>query len=154
MWLVVVADERTLGGIVGIIVLLAVAASLSSYVVPLVPGTLLGAGFVSGVTGTATTIGGPPFALLYQHERPEVVRPTLAVYFLVGGLLSLGGLAIGGGVTGQDVALAVVLQPALVLGVVLGVRLRGHVDRARFRLLVLIVCSAAAVVLVVRALLG
>ena len=37
------------------------------------------------ITGTATSIGGPPMAILYQHQPPKTIRTTLAVYFLAGG---------------------------------------------------------------------
>ena len=48
------------------------------------PGTLSAAGFASGITGTATSIGGPPIAIVYQHRPAQEIRTTMAVYFLVG----------------------------------------------------------------------
>ncbi|EST19979.1 hypothetical protein N566_28380, partial [Streptomycetaceae bacterium MP113-05] len=62
-WVVAVMDPEPLGAAVGVMVLLAVAASLWGDVrVAIRPGTLVTAGTLSGVTGTATTIGGPPMA--------------------------------------------------------------------------------------------
>ena len=52
--------------------------------VPVNRGLAAVAGLVSGVAGTATSIGGPPLAMLYQHRHPQVLRPTLAVFFLLG----------------------------------------------------------------------
>ena len=60
------------------------------------------AGFIGGITGTATSIGGPPFALLYQHRPAQQIRTTMAVYFLIGAALSLVGLVIAGDLTGAQ----------------------------------------------------
>ena len=40
--------------------------------------TLVGAGMVSGVMGTMTSVGGPPMALVYQREQAAKLRSTLA----------------------------------------------------------------------------
>ena len=50
--------------------------------------SLVTAGLIGGVTGTATSDGGPPLALLYQHRPGREVRATLAAYFCAGALLS------------------------------------------------------------------
>lgn len=60
-------------------VLVAVALTGRVVRVPRRPGPLVGAGVVSRVTGTATSIGGSPLALMYQHESGPRVRATLAV---------------------------------------------------------------------------
>src|SRR3546814_15753694 len=65
-------------------------------VLPVRPPTQLVAGVVSGVTGTAAGIGGPPLALLYQHRPGSTIRSTLAAAFLVGTALSLATLAVAG----------------------------------------------------------
>ena len=61
---------------------------------PINRGTLLPAGLLSGFAGTATSIGGPPLALLYQHSDRPGVRTTLAVYFTTGAAISLTGLGM------------------------------------------------------------
>jgi hypothetical protein len=40
--------------------------------------------FATGVTEAATGIGGPPLALVYQHQPMAVMRFTAALCFLVG----------------------------------------------------------------------
>lgn len=69
--LVAVADDRQLGIAVGLMVLLAVLLSARTVAVPVNRGTLSLAGLVSGVTGTTSSIGGPPFALLLSHRPPR-----------------------------------------------------------------------------------
>ena len=58
-------SERYIGVAVALMVLLAVALSLTPLELPVRPATLATTGFISGVAGTTTSIGGPPVALLY-----------------------------------------------------------------------------------------
>jgi uncharacterized membrane protein YfcA len=133
-------------------VLVAVLLSVRSLSVPVNRATLLAAGFTSGVTGTATSIGGPPIALLFQHRRPSEVRATLAVFFFIGVVLSLTGLAITGSIPLDSVVVAALVSPLLLLGIWVGTRVRDRLRRDRFRVAVLAVCAASAVVLLVRSL--
>jgi uncharacterized membrane protein YfcA len=68
----------TLSVLAGLGVLAAVAASLASATVPVTTSTTLATGAVSGAMGTATSIGGPPLVLLYQHHEGRRLRATLA----------------------------------------------------------------------------
>ena len=56
------------------------------------------AGATSGVLGTATSIGGPPMALVWQNSSGPKLRGTMSGFFLVGSVLSIAVLAITGGV--------------------------------------------------------
>lgn len=141
---------RALGIAVAVMVLLAVALTLRAVVLPLTRPTLSVAGFVAGATGTTTSIGGPPVALLYQHRAPAQIRSTLAVFFSAGALLSLTGIALIGRLDGSTLALGVALSPCLLLGAWLGVRLRGLMPEGATRYAVLAVCAASALVLLVR----
>ena len=59
-------------------------------------GTLVGAGTMSGLMGTLTSVGGPPMALVYQREQAATLRSTLAGFFLFGATWSLITLAVTG----------------------------------------------------------
>jgi uncharacterized protein len=146
--------SRVLGTVAGGVVLLAVVLSAREVRVALTPRSLLAAGGVSGVAGTATSIGGPPLALLYQHHPGPVVRATLAVYFCVGALLSLAGLAVAGEVRSRELLWALLLAPGLAVGFALSGPLRRHVDAGRTRKGILALCAVSAVVLIVRSLLA
>lgn len=152
--LVASVSAIALNVVVGVVVLLAVV--LSSYSVSFAPRppALIAAGLVSGVSGTASSIGGPPMAVLYQREPPDVLRSTLGVYFVVGAALSLIGLTITGQLPGRDLLVALVLVPALVLGFLASVPLRRRLDPARVRVAVLILCALSAVTLILRSLLA
>ncbi|WP_052957372.1 sulfite exporter TauE/SafE family protein [Photobacterium kishitanii] len=66
----------------GVTVLAAVILSLAKLRLAPTSLNLFIGGFISGVTGTATGIGGPPIALLMQDEEPESIRANLAAFFL------------------------------------------------------------------------
>ena len=150
-WLVGVATDAGIALGVGLMVLVAVAITARGLVLPFTPATLSTAGFVSGVTGTATAIGGPPIAIVFAGREPAVVRSTLAVFFFLGVLLGLGGLWAAGEVTREASVLALVCVPGVLVGIVAGTYLRPRVPREQFRAGVLLVCALSAVVLLVRA---
>ncbi|MGJ9422908.1 TSUP family transporter [Aeromicrobium sp. CF3.5] len=150
VWIITQVTTSNLERIVGVVVLLGVLLTARAVVVPINRGTLGVAGFVSGVTGTATSIGGPPFALLYQHRPPHQIRSTIAVFFTVGAILSLIGLGIAGELTRDEVEAAAVLVPVLAIGVLAGTRLRSRLPLSVMRPALLLISGASAVVLVVR----
>lgn len=150
--LVVAADERLLGVLVGALVLLSVLLTWRTVRVPINRATLVVAGAVSGVTGTATSIGGPPLALLYQHRPPAQIRATLAVLFVAGASGSLVALGVAGEVHRHDLAVAALLLPSLVLGALLARVVRPRVRPELVRAGVLWACAASAVALLVKSL--
>ncbi|HET8618735.1 MAG TPA: sulfite exporter TauE/SafE family protein, partial [Acidimicrobiales bacterium] len=81
---VALVAPATLSVLTGLAVLVAVAVSVARATVPVTRPTTVAAGVASGAMGTATSIGGPPLALLYQHHEGPVLRSTLAVTFGVG----------------------------------------------------------------------
>jgi uncharacterized protein len=152
VWVVATFSESQLGLFIGTMVLLASLVTWRAVTVPINRPSLSAAGFIGGVTGTATSIGGPPFALLYQHRPPTQIRTTMAVYFLVGAGISLVGLAISGDLELHQVAVAGLLLPAVGLGVLLGVPLRRRLPADVVRPAVLAVSAVSALVLIVRSL--
>ncbi len=56
------------------------------------------AGATSGLLGTATSIGGPPMALVWQNSTGARLRGTMSGFFLVGSVLSLVLLALTGSI--------------------------------------------------------
>jgi uncharacterized membrane protein YfcA len=149
-WLVASFTESQIGVALALMVLLAVALTIRTVDVPLNPTSLAVAGFVAGATGTATSVGGPPIALLYQRGVPEVVRATLSVFVFVGVIVSLSGLALTGSLHREPSLLALVLSPTVVVGYVVGRRTRRLVEGEAFRRGVLVVCTLSAVALLVQ----
>ncbi len=143
-------STRELGIAVAVMVLAGVLLTVRAIDLPVTRGTLLGAGFVSGISGTATSIGGPPLAVLYQHRAPAQIRSTLAIYFLVGAGLSLLGLGLAGSLETKTLVLSLLLMPCLVVGFALSRLLRRVVPSRHIRSGVLLVCGLSAVVLLAR----
>ncbi|WP_017588595.1 sulfite exporter TauE/SafE family protein [Nocardiopsis ganjiahuensis] len=154
VWVVAVLDPSALAAVVGVMVLVAVALSVWSLRVRITPVSLVAAGALSGFSGTATSVGGPPMALLYQHEPPERVRATLAAFFLFGGAISLFSLGIGGQLDSRTVAAGVAAIPFVGLGFLLGNRARRWVEPARMRVVLLCVVTVSAIGLLAQAALG
>lgn len=153
VFLALLAD-RYIGVAVGVMVLLAVALTIRAVEVPVSPVTLSVAGLISGAAGTATSIGGPPVAILYQHRSAGQIRSTLAVLFTVGAAMSLVGIWLGGHFELRLLLLALLLTPCLALGAWASDRIRGVFPDDRIRYAVLAVCAASAVALLLRSLLG
>ncbi len=153
-WVLSIATDRALGIVIGVVVLLAVAALASGLSVKLSRASRMIAGIISGFSGTSAGIGGPPLALLYGRQAGPVVRSTLGAIFTIGITVNLAILTLLGVLTATDIGVAVLLSPAVVVGFVISGRLRPHVDGERVRIGILIVSSIAALSLLVQSLVG
>jgi uncharacterized membrane protein YfcA len=151
---VAVLPQRWFGAVVAATVLLCAGLSLVRWRPRRTVPALLAAGLVSGAGGTASAIGGPPVALLYQDAPGPRVRATLGAYFAVGSLLSLGGLAVGGEVGTDALVSAGLLLPFMVAGFAVSSPARRLLDRGWTRPAVLAVAIAGALGLLAQAVLG
>lgn len=116
MLILVMISPTSLNIFIGVSTILAAGLSLAAP--SFRPGvkSFIAAGLVTGVTETATGIGGPPLALVYQHEPPPTLRATIAVCFFVGQVMSLAVLAMNGQVSRANLEDAVYLVPAVIVG--------------------------------------
>lgn len=142
-----------LGAAFGALVLLGVGLSVAKWQVRPTPRVLLGAGALSGFMATTVAIGGPPMALVYQHESGPRIRGTLSAYFLVGVAISLAGLAWVGRFGLREVTLAGVLLPGILVGFWVSRHTARRLDRKFLRPAVLLVSTASAVAVIVEHLL-
>jgi uncharacterized membrane protein YfcA len=148
VWVVAVATTSALQGLIGAFILAFVVASMTLPALPVRGDTQLAAGAVSGVTGTAAGIGGPPIALLYQYHSGPTMRSTLAASFFFGTILSVTTLAIGRQVSWAQIAVGVGLAPLVVAGTYAGRRFHVLLDRGWMRPAVLAFATTAAVVVI------
>ncbi|GGK72619.1 permease [Sphaerisporangium melleum] len=145
---VVYVSTAVLGVFVGIMVLVAVAVTATAVAIPRNGATLTGAGFISGVTGTATGIGGPPMGIVYQHAKGPQIRATLAMYFALSAAQSLLLLAAVDRLPARALLAGAVLVPFMIAGFAVSGPLRRFIDGGRVRTGVLVVASLSAVVLI------
>ncbi len=153
VWLVALVSDRVLGIAVGVMVLVAVALAVRVVEVRFTPARLFLAGFAAGTSGTATSIGGPPMAILFAHRSPQETRATLSVFFFVGTVLSVALFAATDQMPAASLWLAVCFLPIVVASFVVGLKARGRIPREAFRRVVLVVCAGSAVLLLARSLL-
>jgi uncharacterized protein len=136
---------------VGVMTLLAVALTMRAYALPVTRLTLTGAGFLSAIGATTAAIGGPPMALVYQRSDPRTVRSTMALVFVVGSAMSIAGLAVAGQMSQTELLTGLAFFPFFGVGFLLSLPLRRHLRGAVFRYTVLVVVSASALAVLVRA---
>jgi hypothetical protein len=151
--LLAAVSDRTLALLVAASVLVGVGLSFGGIRVTKSPTTLVSAGVVSGVGATAAGIGGPPMALVLQHDDGPHVRATLSAMFMLLAPISLLTIAIAGRLDGGQFLAGLALMPAAAAGFFASSSLRGRVDRRGIRPLVLALSTLAALVLLVRTLL-
>ena len=132
----------------GISVIVAVLLSLSNVVLKPTPGALFSAGFLSGFMGTSTSIGGPPMALLYQHEENDFIRANMAAFFCVSCLMSLIMLATVGQFGMEHVLISLPLMPATLLGYWVAMKTLQSISHKNLRHFSLLICAIAGSVAV------
>lgn len=145
-------SPRSLAIFVGLSTIAAVAATWFMPAFTPGRGALATAGLITGVTETATGIGGPPLALVYQHQPVAVMRSTLAVCFLVGQLMSLIFLFVAGQVRQAQLLAAAQLLPALAVGALLSHYVHHRINERFMRSFVQLFAVASGVVLLAKAL--
>ncbi|MFQ5702912.1 MAG: sulfite exporter TauE/SafE family protein [Gemmatimonadales bacterium] len=145
-----VVSARSMAVAFGILVIVSVWISASGLKVALGRKTLLAAGVVSGFTATTVSIGGPPIALLYQHQPGPRVRGTLSAYFVVGAALSLVALHLVGRFGNAEMVRALSLLPGVLIGLRLSRRVARYLDGGHTRKVVLAVSAVAGIVVILK----
>lgn len=149
---VALMSVQAISVLVGVLVLLSVAASVWAIELRASDRNAAVAGALAGVSGTAASIGGPFLALVLQHERPTRLRATLAAFFLAGTALAVVGLVVAGQFTGEQLRAGVSWVPFIALGYAAAGPLRERLDRGRLRLAVLWFCTVAGASVIARTL--
>jgi hypothetical protein len=133
------------------IVLFGVVLSASGVHIARTRRNVVVAGTLSGFAGTISSIGGPPMALVYQHERGPSVRGTMSSIFVVGTFISLAGLWWAGRFGMVELTLGLILAPAIVVGFAISRYTAPWLDRRHIRPMILAVSAISALVILARA---
>ena len=116
-------------------------------------GRTIGAGTISGLMGTTSSVGGPPLALVYQKQMGPRIRGTLAVIFIFGAIISIISLAIIGRFGLKEIQAGVILFPGIIVGFLLSSRTARILDRGFTRPAVLLASSISGIIVILRNLL-
>jgi len=127
-----------------LLILVGVGFSVAGWrVVANVP-KMIAAGLASGVMGTITSSGAPPFAIVMQHVPPARMRATIGCVFFAGALLSLVTLGVVGRFTYAQLWLGILLFPPMMIGFVMSSRLNRLFSREHVRYALLAISALGA----------
>lgn len=125
----------------GFLVLLAVVVSLLPFRIEPTPTRMGVAGFFSGFFGTSSAIGGPPMALLLQHQEANQLRGNLSAFFVFSSIISLIIQIPAGFLTLHHLWISVPLIPAAWLGYKLARATTQTLPKQQIRIGALLLCS-------------
>jgi uncharacterized membrane protein YfcA len=148
----ILISEQQLSLLVGVSTVLAVLVTLLAPSFEPGKWAFLTAGVVTGVTETSTGIGGPPLALVYQHRPAPVLRSTVAACFLIGEVISLVVLAASDSTSPDQLRMAFLLLPAVIVGALLSRLVHHRLDGRVMRNIVLGFSLVSGVVVTVQGL--
>ncbi len=137
----------------GVLVLVAVALALGGIHVRPTPLTITGAGVLSGFMGTSVSIGGPPIALLYQHEEGPRFRAVVARLLIYGAFISLALIAAVGRLGRFEIVAGAAFVPPVLAGFALSSRVAAHLDRGHTRTAILVTSAFSALLVLAKAVL-
>jgi len=149
LWLLLQMDSLLLQLSVAVVVLLAVLVSLAGKQFDYTAGRLGLAGFISGITGTTTSVGGPPMALVMQYGEPQVIRANLSIYFSYSCSISLLGYYFTDLLSPQLLFESLTFLPFCLLGFITGIKARPFVDGGHFRPILLGLCTITGLLVLV-----
>ncbi|MEX0963562.1 MAG: sulfite exporter TauE/SafE family protein [Pseudohongiellaceae bacterium] len=136
-------NQQALALWLGLSVLVAVALSMSRIVFKANGKSMFCAGFLSGFMGTSTSIGGPPMALVLQHQENDFIRANLAAFFVVSCLMSLLMLSSVGRFGMEHIMISLPLMPATLAGYWLAMHTMHRISRQNLRRFSLVLCAIA-----------
>lgn len=145
-------DPRGFALLFGILVLLGVGLSAAGFQVAVNRGTALGAGTLGGFMSATSSIGGPPMALVYQHEAADRFRGTLGIYFVFSNCVTLAALYWVGRFGAQELELALYLIPPQIMGFALSFPAKRLLGSASIRPFILGLSALAGSVVLARVL--
>lgn len=133
-----------------VLILVAVTLSAAGWVLRPTRSNACYAGVVSGLMGTITSAGAPPFAILMQEMDPAKFRSTIGCILAVGAAVSLAMLASVGRFGAPQFALGLSLLPWTLLGFVVSGAIGRRVSSQGVRRALLAMAAAGAIGILVK----
>lgn len=144
VWLLGILSQDFIALTAAILVIAAVIISIRAPAINRTMPVLGIAGFVSGLFTATAAIGGPPIALIFQHETGAKIRSTMSFMAVISLTFTVLILSVGGQLDGTDLRTGLSIAPAPLVGLYLSRFLIPYSDQ-RLRTFVLVICAAAAV---------
>jgi len=138
------------GIVFGILVLGAILLSVNGWRFVSSNRNLITAGVASGFMGTLTSIGAPPIAMVYQHEKVAVIRSTLAAFFLFGTAISIAALYLSGRFTLEQFIISILFIPPLLGGLRLSTFIVAKLNMRIVRFAILSLSGISSIILIIR----
>ncbi|WP_417877778.1 sulfite exporter TauE/SafE family protein [Vibrio sp.] len=135
---------------IGILVLFAVIVSVLPFRIEPTPGRMTFAGFFSGLFGTSSAIGGPPMALLLQHQEANQLRGNLSAFFVFSSIISLIVQIPAGFFTWNHLLITIPLLPAAALGYWLAIKTTQSLPKEKIRIGALTLCFVSGFTAIVQ----
>ncbi|PZQ48122.1 MAG: sulfite exporter TauE/SafE family protein [Rhodovulum sulfidophilum] len=149
-WTIGFLPVREMSIVFALVILGAVALSLTPVRLSPTRPALFVAGLVSGFMGTLTSVGMPPMALVYQNESPARIRASLSGFLAVGALISIIALAAVSRFGARDILFGLFLMLPMWLGYRASTPLAHRVPRETLRVLVVGLSGLAGALLLLR----
>lgn len=143
--LLVLVSTDVLALWLGLLVLFAVAVSLLPYRIEPTPVKMGIAGFFSGFFGTSSAIGGPPMALILQHQEANQLRGNLSAFFVFSSIISLIIQIPAGFLTLHHLWITIPLIPSAWLGYKLAMMTTQSLPKDNIRFAALLLCTISGV---------
>jgi uncharacterized membrane protein YfcA len=155
LWLSSAVSEHVLQIVLGVLVLTAVLLLATGVTLHHArPSVDLAAGLLSGALNTSLSTNGPPLVFVLQARQlsPQVFRATITRVFAYSAVFAVVLFVARGRVHHDGLVAAGIALPAMAAGQLAGFPLRRHLDATRFRWLVLLLLTLAAISAIVAAL--
>lgn len=136
----------TLGGIVMVAVIISIIGIRFQATVL----NLFFAGTLSGFMSSTTSMGGPPMAMIYQHESAKRLRGTLGGFLIVGTIISLIVLHFAGKFGWVELMASITLLPGIFLGFLISLHTSRALDNKYMRPAILTFSAATAMIVIIK----
>lgn len=141
-YLLLIINERSLKLGVGLIVTITAIMFWLGYKIKIKNEklSLVSVGLMSGLLNGSVSLSGPPVILFLTNQGTEkqVFRANLTSYFFILNIITIPTYIYGGLITSEVLRYTLILFPALILGVILGIKGAERVDENLFKKLTLV----------------
>jgi len=158
---------RTIGSVLAVLLLPYLAIDLISIIFALLMISFIGlsyckvsvdystknltiGGFISGLFGTITSIGGPPIAIVFQHSPMATVRAQLSLFFLIATAISLIILVCFGQFSWHQLTITLSMLPAVIIGFIISILVDKHFKSGFLKPVINTISLIASVLIIIR----